>query len=54
MKLNEAYSIPDHVWQDIQRYDRRIELRWNGRTGRVQVERFGHFILDFEPREANF
>lgn len=54
MKLNESYSIPDHLWREIHRYDPRIELKWDGRKGEVRVERFGNHILSFEPREENY
>ena len=54
MRISEAYSIPDHLWQDIKRYDRRIEVKWDGRAQQVRVERFGQHILSFEPRPENF
>jgi len=54
MKLNESYSIPDHLWREIHRYDPRVELQWNGRTSKVDVSRFGQHVLSFEPRAENF
>ena len=54
MKLSESYSIPDHLWREIHRYDPRVTLTWSGREGKVRVERFGCHVLSFEPREENY
>lgn len=54
MKLSESYSIPDHLWREIHRYDPRVEVTWNGRKGLVDVSRFGQHILSFEPTPDNF
>ena len=54
MKISESYSIPDHLWREIHRYDPRIELKWSGREGKIRVERFGNHILSFEPLEENY
>ena len=39
MILNECYSIPDYIVQEIKDYDAQLRIRWGHAEGLVRVER---------------
>lgn len=54
MRLNETYSVPDHIVQDMTRYDPYLRLRWGRAQGRVRLERKIDREKPMDPRNFRF
>ena len=50
MRLNEGYSVPNHILKDLNDYDTDLRIRWGRAEGLVRVERrVRRARLDYVP-----